>query len=64
MPLSKAKVMLVDDHAMVRYGMVMLINREHDMEVFAEANDSEEALVILEQDSHPSFGIGGNKEGA
>jgi DNA-binding NarL/FixJ family response regulator len=51
----KAKVMLVDDHAMFRHGLEMLINREPDMEVFAGANDSEEALVILKQDAHPDI---------
>ena len=44
MEASKARVMLVDDHAMFRHGMEMLINREADMEVFAEASDGEEAL--------------------
>jgi hypothetical protein len=47
MEASKARVMLVDDHAMFRHGVEMLINREADMEVFAEASDSEEALAIL-----------------
>ena len=37
--------MLVDDHAMFRHGMEMLINREPDMAVFAQAGDSEEALA-------------------
>jgi DNA-binding NarL/FixJ family response regulator len=55
MPLSKAKVMLVDDHAMVRYGMVMLINREPDMEVSAEAGDGEEALATLRAGHHPDI---------
>jgi DNA-binding NarL/FixJ family response regulator len=55
MEASKARVMLVDDHAMFRHGMEMLINREPDMEVFAEASNSEEALAILKQDGHPDI---------
>jgi DNA-binding NarL/FixJ family response regulator len=48
---AKAKVMLVDDHAMLRHGMAMLINIEADMEVFAEADDGSEALAILKKNS-------------
>ena len=49
MSTVKAKIMLVDDHAMLRHGMAMLINLEPDMEVFAEAGDGNEALVILKK---------------
>ncbi|SFQ11629.1 two component transcriptional regulator, LuxR family [Nitrosomonas cryotolerans] len=49
---SKAQVMLVDDHAMLRHGIAMLVNMEPDMEVFAEAGDGSEALAILKQ-NHP-----------
>jgi DNA-binding NarL/FixJ family response regulator len=52
---SKAQVMLVDDHAMFRHGMAMLINREADMEVFAEASDGEEALNILKPGHRPDI---------
>lgn len=45
----KAKVMLVDDHAMLRHGMAMMINMEPDLEVFAEAGDGDEALRILKK---------------
>lgn len=45
----KAKVMLVDDHAMLRHGMAMMINMESDLEVFAEAGDGDEALRILKK---------------
>ena len=47
MSTLKAQVMLVDDHAMLRHGMAMLINAEPDMEVFAEAGDGDEALATL-----------------
>ena len=52
MPALKAQVMLVDDHAMLRHGMAMLINLEPDMEVFAEAGDGNEALAILKAGHH------------
>lgn len=52
MSALKAQVMLVDDHAMLRHGMAMLINIESDMEVFAEASDGHETLAIL-QKKHP-----------
>lgn len=52
MGTSKARVVLVDDHAMFRHGMEMLINREPDMEVVAEACDGEEALAFLTPDHH------------
>jgi DNA-binding NarL/FixJ family response regulator len=44
--------MLVDDHAMLRHGMAMLINLEQDMEVFAEAGDGDEALAALKTGHH------------
>lgn len=47
MSTATAKIMLVDDHAMLRHGMAMVINMEPDMEVFAEADDGSEALAIL-----------------
>jgi DNA-binding NarL/FixJ family response regulator len=55
MEASKARVMLVDDHAMFRHGMEMLINREPDIEVFSEAGDAEEALAILKADRQPDI---------
>jgi DNA-binding NarL/FixJ family response regulator len=52
---SKAQVLLVDDHAMLRLGMAMRINREPDMEVFAEASNSTEALAILRAGHRPDI---------
>ena len=39
--MSKIKVLLVDDHAVVRMGFKMLINAEIDMEVIGEAESGE-----------------------
>lgn len=55
MATIKSKVMLIDDHAMLRHGMAMLINLEPDMEVIAEAGDGVEALEILKK--NPSIDI-------
>lgn len=43
-PEHKAKVMLVDDHAIIREGVAMLINREADMQVCCEAAHMEVAI--------------------
>jgi len=55
MVASQAKVMLVYDHPILRHGMAMLINLNPDMEVIAEAGDSEEALAILKAGHHPDI---------
>lgn len=41
----KAKILLVDDHALVRQGVAMLINTEPDMHVCCEASDAMQALI-------------------
>jgi two-component system response regulator NreC len=41
---SKIRVLLADDHAIVRKGLSMLVNAQSDMEVAAEAASGEEAL--------------------
>jgi len=55
MSAIKSKVMLVDDHAMLRHGMAMLINLEPDMEVVAEAGDGDEALAMLKAGNLPDI---------
>lgn len=40
----KARVMVVDDHAIIRQGMFMLINREPDLHACCEAADIEQAV--------------------
>jgi two-component system response regulator NreC len=40
----KIKVMIVDDHAILRAGLRMLVNAQADMEVVAEAPDGEKAV--------------------
>ena len=45
---SKTRVVLVDDHPLVRERLVELINREADLEVVGEAEDRHEALEVIE----------------
>ena len=40
----KIRVMIVDDHAILRAGLKMLVNAQADMEVVAEAPDGEKAV--------------------
>jgi DNA-binding NarL/FixJ family response regulator len=44
---KSVKVMIVDDHALVREGMTMLLNEETDIEVVGEARNGSEALVLI-----------------
>ncbi|HNG36770.1 MAG TPA: response regulator transcription factor [Nitrosomonas sp.] len=45
----KSKIMLVDDHAMIRHGLTLLINMENDLEVLCEADDGPEAIKVLKK---------------
>ncbi len=42
--MSKIRMLLADDHAVLRAGLKMLLNSQPDMEVIAEAADGEEAV--------------------
>src|SRR5436190_19117405 len=49
---EKAKhtqVLLVDDHAVVRFGIAQLINREPDLQVCGEEEDASKALSAIEK---------------
>jgi two-component system invasion response regulator UvrY len=47
--MAKLKIMLVDDHAVVRGGFKVLLQTWDDVEVVAEASSGEEALQLYEQ---------------
>lgn len=47
--MTRIRVFLVDDHAILRAGLRLLINRQHDMEVVGEAGTLEESLRLLAQ---------------
>src|SRR5437762_2941414 len=44
---KRARVLLVDDHAVVRYGMAQLINRQDDLVVCGEEEDASKALAAI-----------------
>jgi DNA-binding NarL/FixJ family response regulator len=45
----KAKVLLIDDHPIMREGMAIRINHEADMAVCAEVGTAHEALAVIAQ---------------
>lgn len=46
---EKYRVMIVDDHAVMRFGLSNLISEEEDMEVCGEAGGVTEALKLLDE---------------
>ena len=42
--MSKIRVLLIDDHAIVRMGLASLLNTRKDLEVIAEASDGESGI--------------------
>jgi CheY-like chemotaxis protein len=47
--LSKVRVLLVDDHAMVRQGLRSLLENHRDVEVVAEAGDGLQAIALTDK---------------
>ena len=45
--MEKIKVLLVDDHDIVRRGLKMLLEEERHIEIIAEASDGQEALTKI-----------------
>jgi NarL family two-component system response regulator LiaR len=54
--MEKIRILLADDHVLVRQGTRELLEREEDMEVVAEAGDGEEA-VHLAKSQRPDVAI-------
>ncbi len=50
--IKKIKVLIADDHVMVRQGFMLLLNAQPDMEVVGEAADGNE-MVELTETLHP-----------
>jgi DNA-binding NarL/FixJ family response regulator len=48
MPAQPARILLADDHALVRSGLRMILNAEPDLQVVAEAADGHDALMALD----------------
>jgi DNA-binding NarL/FixJ family response regulator len=45
---GKTRILLVDDHAVVRFGIAQLINRQPDMAVCGEEEDASKAMSSIE----------------
>jgi len=54
--LGKIKILIADDHAVVREGTRQILEQEPDFEVVGEASDGEEA-VALANSCHPDVAI-------
>jgi two-component system NarL family response regulator len=48
-PVKRIRVMIADDHAVVRRGLAAIINLEEDVEVVGEAGDGDEAVRMWRQ---------------
>jgi DNA-binding NarL/FixJ family response regulator len=46
---KRAKVLIVDDHPVVRYGLLQMLANEPDFEVCGEAASAQEALALVDQ---------------
>lgn len=49
MTSKKIRILLADDHAVVRQGFKMILSAQHDMEVVGEASNGSEAVLLAEQ---------------
>jgi NarL family two-component system response regulator LiaR len=54
--MDKIRILLADDHVLVRQGTRELLEREEDLEVVAEAGDGEEAVQLADS-QHPDVAI-------
>ncbi len=54
--VPKKRVLLVDDHAVVRMGLTQLINEEPDLVVCGEAEDERSALAVVKE-LHPDIAV-------
>ncbi|WP_342609540.1 response regulator [Vibrio tritonius] len=48
--MTKCRVMLVDDHPLMRRGIQQLLSIEPEFDVIAEASSGDEAIALVEQD--------------
>ena len=47
--IEKTRILIVDDHALFRDGLKMMINREADMEVVGEAENGQTAITLADE---------------
>ncbi|HEY1402684.1 MAG TPA: response regulator transcription factor [Pyrinomonadaceae bacterium] len=48
-PMNKLRILLADDHAMMREGLRMLVSAQEDMEVVGEASDGRKAVALAQE---------------
>lgn len=53
---AKQRILLVDDHPLLREGIAQLINEQPDLVVCGEAEDRSSALTLLEK-THPDLAV-------
>lgn len=46
--IARSRILIVDDHPLVRQGIAQFINQEKDLQVCGEASDGHEALRVIE----------------
>lgn len=46
---TKIKLLIVDDHAIVRKGLATIINRDPEMTVIAQAEDGQQAIAAFRE---------------
>ena len=49
LPALKVKVLVAEDHAVVREGIRMILDAQEDLEVVGEARDGDEAVRLAQQ---------------
>jgi DNA-binding NarL/FixJ family response regulator len=54
--MAKLRILLADDHGVLRDGLALLINAQPDMEVVASARGGREAVQLTEQ-MHPDIAV-------
>ncbi|NIP27361.1 MAG: response regulator [Phycisphaerae bacterium] len=47
--ISKSRILIVDDHTVVRQGLILLIDQEPDLVVCCEADNASQALEAIEK---------------
>jgi two-component system, NarL family, invasion response regulator UvrY len=55
MPSARVRILLVDDHAVVRAGYRRFLEQEPGYEVIAESSSGEEAYALLQTTEHPDI---------
>lgn len=48
-PKTKTRILLVDDHLVVRMGLALMISRQPDMELVGEAENGEAAICLVHE---------------